>query len=137
MRICTLIGVRMRPPLMAVVACALCFPSVAEGQAVRSATIRPIHAEYGSVTMARTTATTCPTGESGFRRQVFTVDFARRFTSNNFAVTLGIRGLDAGPWVRISSYVQAKTATNMTIVAETWCTTTIASAVIDYMAVGE
>jgi len=119
--------------------CALWLPSVAQAQMQRSssAMVRPLHAEYGSVHMIHTTSTTCPAGESGFRRQVFTVDFAHPFQSNNYAVTLGIRTLDAGPWVRIASHVQAKTPTNMTIVAETWCTTTIKSADIDYMAVGE
>ena len=119
--------------------CALSLPPAAQAQLQRSssATVRPLHAEYGSVQMIRTSSTTCPAGESGFRRQVFTVDFAHPFNSNDYAVTLGIRTLDAGPWVRIASHVQARTPTNMTIVAETWCTTTIMMADIDYMAVGE
>ena len=120
-------------------AAALPASSAASAQTVRSRsnTVPTVHAENGSVSMRTTTSSQCPIGESGIRRQVFTVDFARAFRNSNYAVTLGIRSLDAGPWVRIATNVQARTPTNMTIVAETWCTTTIQTAVIDYMAVGQ
>lgn len=112
-------------------------PASAQQMRSQSRTVQTVHAEHGSVSMQPTSSNRCPAGESGIRRQVFTVDFAQPFRNQNYAVTLGLRSLDAGPWVRIATYVQAKTATNMTIVAETWCTTTITTAVIDYMAVGQ
>jgi hypothetical protein len=121
----------------ALFAAILATPTLAQETRSRSTTVVPVHAEHGSLSMRPTSSNQCPEGESGIRRQVFTVDFARPFRNANYAVTLGLRTLDAGPWVRISTTVQARTASNMTVVAETWCTTTIASAVIDYMAVGE
>lgn len=48
-------------------------------------------------------------------------------------------GLDVsnGENLRIETYVQNKAANLMTLVAQTWCTTSIYGANIDYMAVGE
>lgn len=93
----------------------------------------------GTVRMTSTSSNTCLPGESGIRKQVFTVKFTEPFKNANYVVGLGVRGIDVsnGENLRIDSFVENKANNFMTLVAQTWCTTSIYNAHIDYMAVGE
>ncbi|MEA2998850.1 MAG: H-type lectin domain [Sphingomonadales bacterium] len=92
------------------------------------------HAEGGSFSMASSASSTCPND----RPQVFPIRFQRPFSDTRYVVTVGLStgDVDHVSNFRLQALIMDRTRDGMTIVARTWCNTTVYSGTFSYSAVG-
>jgi hypothetical protein len=130
----------MKTLALTVAALAACLGASAHAEArrnaVQTATGSTVvnHAEGGSVSLSRSVSSTCPND----RQELFPISFNRPFANNQYVVTIGLAtaDVDNNANFRLQASVVQKTRDGMTIMAHTWCNTTVYSATFTYSAVG-
>jgi H-type lectin domain-containing protein len=120
------------------------FGAAAEGLSVKMLTVSgpggDLMVQQGDFALSGSSlvpAGQCPVGPAGQRLQNTTINFSPPFSSTP-TVTVGINEFDSGDGrnIRIKAFIQNVSATNATLVIETWCDTNLYSVTGSFVAAG-